>query len=339
MYVIYPADEVVTLTYSHNSLPRPRQRPTLDVLNGPPLRALSPAPAQPRARSLPKTAPPELAERAPASPTPSLERPKTRERTRAKLLKKLGRAEDPEFGKIVRTPAPEEFELPAPLPTPAFSRKNIFDRDFDALFEVANTPQFGAHIRVTTPEPDRQSDAPLSTPAPSPAPATSASSEYSGPPSARTSTPSTPTPKRSFFEGFYRDRFLFKKGSTNCKPKKVSFLRKWSRARDSPPRPPRANMQTSSAEMALRELTHPAHNDQLKNQQQVTFKLVKTGTFLNIFQDLGLALLLVLRAFRWNTISCEVDGREARIDDCTVDDDCKGVVDCSGVEEGNWSSN
>lgn len=41
-------------------------------------------------------------------------------------------------------------------------------------------------------------------------------------------------------------------------------------------------MQQQSVEMVLRELTHPAHNDQLKNQQQVTFKLVKTGerTFL-----------------------------------------------------------
>lgn len=36
-------------------------------------------------------------------------------------------------------------------------------------------------------------------------------------------------------------------------------------------------MQQPSMEMALRELTHPNHNEQLKNQQQVTFKLVKTG--------------------------------------------------------------
>ncbi|KOB73085.1 putative pickpocket, partial [Operophtera brumata] len=35
-------------------------------------------------------------------------------------------------------------------------------------------------------------------------------------------------------------------------------------------------LQQPSIEMALRELTHPTHNDQLKNQQQVTFKLVKT---------------------------------------------------------------
>ncbi|XP_063820926.1 uncharacterized protein LOC135071096 [Ostrinia nubilalis] len=35
-------------------------------------------------------------------------------------------------------------------------------------------------------------------------------------------------------------------------------------------------MQQPSLEMALRELTHPNHNEQLKNQQQVTFKLVKT---------------------------------------------------------------
>lgn len=220
MYVIYPADEVVTLTYNTQSLPRPRQRPTLDVLFGPPPPAPSradplpsaPSPRpRPRAASLPKTAPPEPAERAPASPTPSIERPaKLRERTKAsKLLKKLGRHEDNEFGKILRTPAPDEFELPAPLPTPAFSRKNIFDRDFDALFEVASSPQFTAKIRVTTPEPDRNSDVsalhfpspaisslsllpPRPNSAPSPTPA----------PSYRTSTPSTPTPQRSSFEGF-----------------------------------------------------------------------------------------------------------------------------------------
>ncbi|CAH2267717.1 jg4325 [Pararge aegeria aegeria] len=144
MYVIYPADEVVSLTYSSHSLPRPRQRPTLDIIIGPPppsprsANLPTPTPAPPRATSVPKTAPPEPAERAPASPSPSLERPaKQRERTKAtKLFKKLGRHEDTEFGKIVRTPAPDEFELPAPLPTPAFSRKNIFDRDFDALFEI-----------------------------------------------------------------------------------------------------------------------------------------------------------------------------------------------------------
>ncbi|XP_046960124.1 uncharacterized protein LOC124530166 isoform X7 [Vanessa cardui] len=281
MYVIYPADEVVSLTYSSHSLPRPRQRPTLDLIFGPPppvpssANFLTPTPAPPRAASVPKTAPPEPAERAPASPTPSLERPaKLRERTKAKLLKKLGRHEDNEFGKIIRTPAPDEFELPAPLPTPAFSRKNIFDRDFDALFEVASTPEFCANIRVTTPEPDRRSDVsaahfpsptssslsllpprPQSEPAPSSSPS----------PSARTSSLSTPPTQRSSFEG------------SNSKPKKVSFFRKLSRAKEpSPSRPP--TMQQPSIEMALRELTHPAHNDQLKNQQQVTFKLVKTVT-------------------------------------------------------------
>ncbi|XP_039749322.1 uncharacterized protein LOC120626095 [Pararge aegeria] len=280
MYVIYPADEVVSLTYSSHSLPRPRQRPTLDIIIGPPppsprsANLPTPTPAPPRATSVPKTAPPEPAERAPASPSPSLERPaKQRERTKAtKLFKKLGRHEDTEFGKIVRTPAPDEFELPAPLPTPAFSRKNIFDRDFDALFEVASTPEFCANIRVTTPEPDRRSDVsaahfpsptasslsllpprPYSEPAPSSSPTLSA----------RTSSLSTPPTQRSSFEG------------TNSKPKKVSFFRKLSRAKDpSPARP--ATMQQPSLEMALRELTHPTHNEQLKNQQQVTFKLVKT---------------------------------------------------------------
>lgn len=38
-----------------------------------------------------------------------------------------------------------------------------------------------------------------------------------------------------------------------------------------------------SMEMVLRELNHPAHSDQLKNQQQVTFKLVKTGEYANCF--------------------------------------------------------
>lgn len=216
MYVIYPADEVVSLTFTSHSLPRPRPRPTLDVLAGPPLpapsRAPSPAPPRPRALSIPKTAPPEVAARAPASPTPSLERPaKLRERTKVKLLKKLGRTEDPEFGKIVRTPAPDEFELPAPLPTPAFSRKNIFDRNFDALFEVASTPQFGANIRVTTPEPDHRTDVmadhflspaasaqSLLPPRPYSEPI---SSDPSPTPSVRTSTPSTPSLQRSSFEG------------------------------------------------------------------------------------------------------------------------------------------
>ncbi|XP_064071179.1 uncharacterized protein Stacl isoform X4 [Vanessa tameamea] len=282
MYVIYPADEVVSLTYSSHSLPRPRQRPTLDIIFGPPppvpssANFLTPTPTPPRAASVPKTAPPEPAERTPASPTPSLERPaKLRERTKAKLLKKLGRHEDNEFGKIIRTPAPDEFELPAPLPTPAFSRKNIFDRDFDALFEVASTPEFCANIRVTTPEPDRRSDVsaahfpsptasslsllpprPQSEPAPSSSPS----------PSARTSSLSTPPTQRSSFEA-----------GSNSKPKKVSFFRKLSRAKEASPSRP-ATMQQPSIEMALRELTHPAHNDQLKNQQQVTFKLVKTVT-------------------------------------------------------------
>ncbi|XP_045764855.1 uncharacterized protein LOC123867059 isoform X4 [Maniola jurtina] len=307
MYVIYPADEVVSLTYSSHSLPRPRQRPTLDIIIGPPppsprsANLLTPTPAPPRAASVPKTAPPESAERAPASPTPSLERPaKLRERTKAtKLFKKLGRHEDSEFGKIVRTPAPDEFELPAPLPTPAFSRKNIFDRDFDALFEVASTPEFCANIRVTTPEPDRRSDVsaahfpspaasslsllpprPYSEPAPSSSPTLSA----------RTSSPSTPPTQRSSFEG------------TNSKPKKVSFFRKLSRAKD--PSPARsANMQQPSIEMALRELTHPAHNEQLKNQQQVTFKLVKSvGDFTTqlsqLYERHSAELQLLVASFR-----------------------------------------
>lgn len=216
MYVIYPADEVVYLTYNSNSLPRVRQRPTLDVLFGPPPSAPPSAtpstlpPAPPRAASVPKTAPPEPAERAPASPTPSNDRSaKPRERTKPKFLKKLGvRQEDNDFGKIVRTPAPD-FELPAPLPTPAFSRKNIFDRDFDALFQVASTPQFTANIRVTTPEPDHQTDVSAAH-FPSPAISTSSLlpprpfSEPSPSPSSfvRSSTPSTPTPQRVSFEGF-----------------------------------------------------------------------------------------------------------------------------------------
>ncbi|CAB3243401.1 unnamed protein product [Arctia plantaginis] len=279
MYVIYPADEVVTQTYISQSLPRPRQRPTLDIIFGPPPPARSSALSPPRAPTLTcdkthlKTAPPEPPERAPASPTPSLERPKLRERTKAKLLKKLGRHEDNEFGKIVRTPAPDEFELPAPLPTPAFSRKNIFDRNFDALFEVANSPQFGAHIRVTTPEPDRQSDLSAAHfPSPNESslshlPPRPHSEPSSTPPtSARTSTPSTPTRQRSSFEG----------SSPNSKSKKVSFFRKLSRSKEAQ-QARSANMQQQpSVEMALRELNHPTHNEQLKNQQQVTFKLVKT---------------------------------------------------------------
>ncbi|KAJ2947054.1 hypothetical protein O0L34_g16401 [Tuta absoluta] len=280
MYVIYPADEVVSLTYKSDQLPRPRQRPTLDIIVGPPppvpsrtTASLPPPPTPPRAPSLPKTAPPEPAERAPATPTPSLNRSAKPRNTKAKFLKKLGaRHEDNEFGRIVRTPAPDEFELPAPLPTPAFSRKNIFDRDFDALFEVASTPQFTANIRVTTPEPDHQTDVTASHfPSPStshlsllpPRPYSEPSSSPQHSPCA--STPSTPTSHRTSFEG---------------KPKKVSFFRRLSRARQEAAQAQdywRGAMQPQpSVEMVLRELTHPAHNEQLKNQQQVTFKLVKT---------------------------------------------------------------
>ncbi|CAG4937910.1 unnamed protein product [Colias eurytheme] len=304
MYVIYPADEVVSLTYSSHSLPRPRQRPTLDLIFGPPplvpSRAQTPAPspAPPRAVSVPKTAPPEPAQRAPASPTPSIERPaKPRERTKAKLFKKLGRHEDTEFGKIVRTPAPDEFELPAPLPTPAFSRKNIFDRDFDALFEVASTPEFCANIRVTTPEPDRRSD--VSAPH-FPSPSTSSlsllpprpQSEPTANCSPAYSPQSTPPTQRSSFEG------------TNAKPKKVSFFRKFSRSRESPSPQP-VKMQQPSLEMALRELTHPSHNEQLKNQQQVTFKLVKTVAsiykYISTYQEDTIRFTTRTDYLDWNT--------------------------------------
>ncbi|XP_041976310.1 uncharacterized protein LOC121731058 isoform X1 [Aricia agestis] len=279
MYVIYPAEEVVSLTYAVQALPRPRQRPTLDNILGPPPPAPDRAPPAPTpapalaapAPPPPKTAPPESAERAPASPTPSLERPaKLRERTKAKFLKKLGRQENNEFGKIVRTPAPDEFELPAPLPTPAFSRKNIFDRDFDALFEVASTPEFTANIRMVTPEPDRRSDvsaAHFPSPASSslallpPRPHSEPAPRSSPTPSLQTSL-TTPPSHRSSFEG------------SNSKPKKVSFFRRKSKQKE--PSPVRTMMPQPSIEMALRELTHPAHNEQLKNQQQVTFKLVKT---------------------------------------------------------------
>ncbi|CAH0407803.1 unnamed protein product [Chilo suppressalis] len=307
MYVIYPADEVVSLTYTSHSLPRPRQRPTLDVLFGPLLPPPSVAQSPPPPLPLPtssrswfslKTAPPEPPERAPASPTPSLERP-AKQKTKAKLFKKLVRQEDNEFGKIVRTPAPDEFELPAPLPTPAFSRKNIFDRDFDALFEVANSPQFTAKIRVTTPEPDRRSDVSA---AHFPSPATSSLSllpprPYSEPTSAspntsgRSSSHSTPTPHQS--EG------------ANSKSKKVSFFRKWSHSKG--PSPPRArSMQQPSLEMALRELNHPSHNEQLKNQQQVTFKLVKTAVaticrYYNHYQDNKIRFTTRTDYLEWNT--------------------------------------
>lgn len=66
-------------------------------------------------------------------------------------------------------------------------------------------------------------------------------------------------------------------GSPNSKSKKVSFFRKLSRSKEAQ-QPRSANMQQQlSVEMALRELNHPTHNEQLKTQQQVTFKLVKTG--------------------------------------------------------------
>lgn len=75
--------------------------------------------------------------------------------------------------------------------------------------------------------------------------------------------------------------FFFSPGSnprSQVKSKKVSFFRKLSRSKEAAAPPTRgAMLQQPSIEMALRELTHPTHNDQLKNQQQVTFKLVKTG--------------------------------------------------------------
>lgn len=78
---------------------------------------------------------------------------------------------------------------------------------------------------------------------------------------------------------------------TNSKPKKVSFFRKLSRAKEPSPAKP-VIMQQPSIEMALRELTHPAHNEQLKNQQQVTFKLVKTGKILNLIKSNGSRVVL-----------------------------------------------
>lgn len=72
----------------------------------------------------------------------------------------------------------------------------------------------------------------------------------------------------------------------------MSFFRKLSRSKDTSqqqPAPTWNKMQQQSIEMALRELTHPTHNEQLKNQQQVTFKLVKTGEFnsSNITNEIG----------------------------------------------------
>lgn len=75
---------------------------------------------------------------------------------------------------------------------------------------------------------------------------------------------------------FYFEFTLFFAGP-NPKPKKVSFFRKLSRAKEASLPRSSAMQQQPSVEMALRELNHPAHNEQLKNQQQVTFKLVKTG--------------------------------------------------------------
>lgn len=79
-----------------------------------------------------------------------------------------------------------------------------------------------------------------------------------------------------WFMGALKVGFGLLAGS-NSKSKKVSFFRKLSRSKESSPPPRPRAMQQPSMEMALRELTHPTHNEQLKNQQQVTFKLVKTG--------------------------------------------------------------
>jgi len=39
----------------------------------------------------------------------------------------------------------------------------------------------------------------------------------------------------------------------------------------------------SGLRVSIRDLIHPSLNEPLKNQQQVTFKLVKTGNFKNHF--------------------------------------------------------
>lgn len=81
----------------------------------------------------------------------------------------------------------------------------------------------------------------------------------------------------SFMQKLYISKFL---AGSNPKSKKVSFFRKLSRSKEAAALPPRgAMLHQPSMEMALRELTHPTHSDQLKNQQQVTFKLVKTGEY------------------------------------------------------------
>lgn len=173
MYVIFPADEVVYLTYGINS-PPVRPRPTLDHLLEPQVSLRPPTPESPPASTTESTrnsdifnyTGPDVNASRTTSPPPSrppsvilnhksntLEKPKEKKHRFPLRLKK---SEDPNFGRTVRSPHTFDFEQPVPLATPAFSKHNIFQQNFDALFEVSNTPEFVEHIRVVTPDPRQE---------------------------------------------------------------------------------------------------------------------------------------------------------------------------------------
>lgn len=177
--MIFPADEVVYLTYGTNS-PPVRPRPTLDHLLEPRVPLRRPlTPEDPLSTTTDSfkdrdvynyTGPDVSANRTPTSSPPFSRPPSSRggaflqpqQQQQGEKLKekkhrflRLKKAEDPNFGRIQRSPNIYNYEQPVPLATPAFSKKNIFDQNFDALFEVSNAPEFTENIRVVTPEPPR----------------------------------------------------------------------------------------------------------------------------------------------------------------------------------------
>ncbi|XP_077292227.1 uncharacterized protein LOC143915436 isoform X2 [Arctopsyche grandis] len=304
MYVIFPADEVVYFTYGTQS-PLVRPRPTLDHLHEPrvPLRPPTPdsSPTSTtdsfKDRDYYYTGPDVSANRTSAS-SPPLSRPPSaafnrqsqqldKPKEKKHRFLRLKKSEDPNFGRTQRSPNIYNYEQPMPLPTPAFSKKNIFDHNFDALFEVSNAPEFTENIRVVTPEPPRpnsfqdllleeattpediEDDWRLSdevTPIPY--------KDCLKPPPL--SAPSTPRSERKNARNSRKTPAIDKSSSLeeHSPRKKSGFL---SRIRRVSSEGRTANrMASGQGEAVLRELTHPNLNEHLKNHNAVSFKLVKT---------------------------------------------------------------
>lgn len=159
MYVIFPAEEVVYCSYGTHSPLLVPPRPTLDNLSSPQV----PLNLAPRRAHAPDTTDIFAYEAGrggrSATPRPHSEPSAPPAKEKKHRFLRLKKSQDPEFGKTLRSPNVFNYDLPVPLPTPAFSKKNIFERDFDALFQVSSTPEFTEHIRVVTPECSRAIDA------------------------------------------------------------------------------------------------------------------------------------------------------------------------------------